>query len=265
MRHYCTCMDEHYLSKVLAMHGSMEEHCLSYQLWVLALTDEMFSIIDRLDLPNVKLVPKSVVESPSLLAVRGERKWNEYAWTCKSSWILWVLQQVDSVVYIDSDGFFFTSPEDTLFSSIESDGVLLAITPHRFSPSYERYSVNGKFNAGFIYTKNCGNGVACIREWAEQCIEWCFLTHSNGRYGDQKYLDTWVDKWGARAIEHRGVNLAPWNQGKQYRYSIRGEQIYVDNDPLIWYHFHQGLKPAYPLDGFIVQHVYGPYREALHE
>jgi hypothetical protein len=40
--------------------------------------------------------------------------------------------------------------------------------------------------------------------------------------------------------QHKGIGLAPWNLAS-YRYSYDNDRIYVDSDPLVFYHF-QGLR-----------------------
>lgn len=262
MRHYCTIVDENYLVRGLTLHASMERHCQPYCLWILALTGGALKVLDKLALPNVKVVPFSSVETSALKTARAGRTWVEYVWTCKSSWILWVLRQpaVDSMVYVDADSYFFAGPA-SLFDEIGDNS--LAITPHRFSPDRKYLLANGVFNAGFIYARQYPQALHCLQAWAQQCIDWCYSRHEGDRYMDQKYLNTWPKVWGAHVIRHKGVNLAPWNQAGQYQYSMRGERVYVGSDPLIWYHFHQGLKPSYRLAPFMKAHIYKPYRKAL--
>jgi hypothetical protein len=40
--------------------------------------------------------------------------------------------------------------------------------------------------------------------------------------------------------QHKGIGLAPWNLAS-YRYRFDGAGIFVDSDPLVFYHF-QGLR-----------------------
>ena len=75
-------------------------------------------------------------------------------------------------------------------------------------------------------------------------------------------LDDAPERWNAHALQHTGAHLAPWNQD-QYGYARRDGQIYVDGQPLLWYHFHKGLRPGYVLHPFVKWFVYETYREAL--
>ena len=58
--------------------------------------------------------------------------------------------------------------------------------------------------------------------------------------GDQKYLDQWPDKYDSlHILQHLGAGIAPWNYS-QYRFGIDNQGlITVDENPLIFYHFHQ--------------------------
>jgi hypothetical protein len=258
MRHYCTSTDHGYLRRTLALHGSLEAHCQPYHLWVLALEDGVDLRIGMREEPNLTVVPLAEVETAVLRAARPSREWREYVWTLKAEWIMSILQRgVGAVTYIDGDGFFFADPEP-LYAEIGD--APLAVTPHRFSPGLEAYRKNGRFNGGFIYASLAG--LDCLQEWAAQCLDWCHLAYDGGRFVDQGYLDAWPEKWGAHAVQQKGVNLAPWNHA-QYGYELRGGRVWVDGDPLIWFHFHQGVKPAYNLLPFVAEHIYAPYAAAL--
>jgi len=262
MRNFCTYFDIGYLRQGLALHSSMERHCQPYHLWILALDEETGTALNESRLAHVTVVSMADFETAELHTARSNRTWREYIWTCTGSWLLYVLGQygLDHLCYIDADCYFFSSPEP-MFEEIGSAPV--AITPHRYSPACRRYEpLAGTFNVGLVYVK-VPDGLPCIQEWAEECIQWCYLRRDGERYADQGYLDKWPSKWHAHVIQHKGANLAPWNQADQYIYSVREGQIYVDNEPLIWYHFHEGLQTGYGLDPFVRQYVYEPYREAL--
>lgn len=258
MNHYCTSVDKGYLSRVEALHRSMEIHCKPYVLWILALTEETRLLLERLAFLNARVVSMATVETEAIRATKSGRRWDEYVWTVKPSWILWLLEnEIEAVTYVDGDGFFFNSP-DTMFAEIGD--APLAITPHRLQLGYESYLVNGIYNGGFVHAKQ--SGLPCLHEWAAQCIEWCYLRYEDGHFVDQKYLNEWPEKWGAHSILHKGVNLAPWNQA-QYTYTLRNGSPFVGNDPVVWFHFHGGLATAYPLHPFIKEHIYAVYAKEM--
>ena len=57
--------------------------------------------------------------------------------------------------------------------------------------------------------------------------------------GDQKYLDEWPDLYkSCHIIENEGAGIAPWNYS-QYEIHKKDNQIKINNENLIFYHFHQ--------------------------
>lgn len=257
MRHYCTYFDYNYIKQGLALHASMERHCQPYHLWILALCDEAWAYLSRRVLPNVTVVKLEGFETTRLAVARRDRTWQEYMWTLTPSWMLYVLRRQGQVSYIDADCFFFASPEP-VFDEIGS--APLGITPHRFSPKYEKFGINGLYNVGLVYATE--EGQHCINEWAAQCIEWCYYRNEDDKFADQKYLDAWPEKWGAHPIEHLGANLAPWNQ-EQYTYALDNGDVLIDCCSLVWYHFHQGLTPQWQINDFVKSHIYPPYEVAF--
>jgi hypothetical protein len=248
----------------------MQVHCQPYHLWVLAMCNDSETYLRHLELPNVTLVTLAEFETPAILEARGNRTRVEYLWTCASQFLAYVFaaeeSRVDKLCYLDADLMFFNSPEP-VFDEI--GGASIAIAPHRYSQrdepkSYEKSP--GNFNMGFAYFVRNTNGMGCLLEWADNCLAWCYWRHEKvfGRwqYGDQKYLDSWGEDWGAHSIRHKGAHLAPWNQAN-YSYSVRNGKLFVDDDPLLWFHFHKGLNSGYPIVEPVQDFVYGAYAQAL--
>jgi len=266
MKLLCTIADKEYLGRVLVLDESRRTWYGESTLVALTLDEWSFERLSKLK--NQNYVPGlEVVQFPgggALESARQTRNYREWVWTVKPHWILEVMESLqpgDEVTYIDGDMMFFSHPA-SLFEELKGHDI--GITPHRFSPSYERYVVNGNFNGAFVHVKNTPKALICVTRWASQCLELCSLKHQGDAFVDQKYLNSWPDLYGAHSIVHKGVNLAPWNQGENhYRYEIRDGRIFVDDQPLILYHYHSGLVPGYPLDEFISQFVYRPYASAL--
>jgi hypothetical protein len=119
--------------------------------------------------------------------------------------------------------------------------------------------------------------LACLGWWRERCLEWCYDRVEQGRFADQKYLDDWPRRFqGTVVLGHKGANVAPWNLAT---YAIRGsgQGIWVDEDPLIFFHFH-GVKQIsrwlYDLrltrynvkpSKVVLGSIYAPYLRALRE
>lgn len=253
MKTYCTITDVAYLPRVTAQYKSMLRHCGDFRLIVMALNDESAALA-RKRLAGADIILVDEIMTHELEAARSSRGWREFVWTLKPALIAHVLLSYSqSVAYVDGDGYFFSS-DAPMFAEI--DGAALAVTPHRFPARLAKYLVNGRYNGGFVYATR--DGLATIQRWAEQCAEWCYLRYDGGRFVDQKYLD----EWKAHDVQHIGVNCAPWNQ-EQYAWRRDGGAITLNGTPLIWYHFHQGLRPAYPLNDFVKNNVYKEYEAEL--
>lgn len=264
MRHYCAAADRRFVAQLLALHSSMERWCKPFKLWVMCLDHNVESTLRRLGMDSIEPVPKSRVETQATRNLVKKRPHKQYIWTLKPLWISEMLRRCsESITYLDADSFFFYYP-DEVYEEIKR--VTIAITPHRFSKGFSGHEkIAGIFNAGFIYFKKGPASVSkCASTWVDQVIARCERRPNEGFFDDQMYLNEWPKRWGAYSIQHKGFNLAPWNQGDDhYRYTMREKYIYVDGDRLIWYHFHQGLKPSYNLVPFVKTHIYEPYRRAL--
>lgn len=263
MKHYCALIDHGYLKYFLALYGSMQRWCKPFTLHVLALDGRVAGEIRGGQ--DVEVSFSSVIETEEILQLRSERSYKHYVWTLKPQWIRHVAQRVGSVTYLDTDSYFFASP-DGLYEEIGDADI--AITPHRFMPSRRDWLRRvGRFNAGFVYFRGRHE---CLDYWCEQVLEFC--GRKAGHFVDQMYLDKWPVVWGAHVVQHKGVNLAPWNQGEEQYvygrhvlYGCPDRVIYVDEDRLVWYHFHHHLAPHYKLDPFVQEYLYKPYKEVLEQ
>lgn len=261
LRNYCSIVDETYIVRAQALWKSFQRHCQPYHWHVLVLDEPTLKALCPLE--NVSIdaygdwCPVSMPIPEDLRKAREHLDWNVFIWAFKPTWLLYLLQhkKLEHVSYVDADCYFFSSP-DALYDEIGDAS--LAVVPHRFSPMQEHYSANGMYNGGFIYVKDCEHTQCCLQEWSKVCTD-----HHNGKHTEQKHLNTWPGRWDARVIRHKGVNLAPWNQSRQYTYGIRERKIWVDQYPLVFYHFHQLLDPHYPVESFVQKYVYETYRHVL--
>jgi hypothetical protein len=243
VRHFCTYFDHHYLSRGLALYESLRQHGGKFELWVLCLSDECHALMTRLALPRVRLITLEEFEraDSALHAVKPTRSIVEYYFTCTPSLPLYVFErapQADIVTYLDADLFFFAGPEP-VFAEMGPHSI--AIIGHRFPPWQKHKEVVGIYNVGWVSFRRDEEGLACLRLWREQCLEWCYDKMEPDRYGDQKYLDKWPARFsGVIVLQHKGANLAPWNLVNHRIHSTAG-RVMVDDQELIFFHFH-GFK-----------------------
>jgi hypothetical protein len=195
-----------------------------------------------------------------LYSVKASRSRVEYYFTVTPTLPLYLFKhfpEIDFITYLDSDLFFFASPAP-LFTEIGDRSI--AIIEHRFPHRLvARFEKTGHFNVSWVYFRRDTHGLECLRSWREQCLEWCHDRVEANRYADQKYLDAWPERYPSTAIiSHKGANLAPWNVDR-YTISLRGGVPYVDDEPLIFFHFH-GFRQA---RGSLYATGFSYYRSAM--
>ena len=109
MEPYVTLFDSFFLPQGLALHISMERHVDNYTLWILCVDDEVHDALSKLNLPNVRLLQLSKLETSELLAVKPTRSIGEYCWTLTpftSRFVFEMDTTVSRVTYLDADMWF---------------------------------------------------------------------------------------------------------------------------------------------------------------
>ncbi len=69
----------------------------------------------------------------------------------------------------------------------------VAITPHNFTPAMRDKIVYGRFNVGWMSFRRCPEGLACLETYKANCLAWCYDRVEDGRFADQRYLDSWPE------------------------------------------------------------------------
>lgn len=277
MRYFCTYFDAAYADRAAALVESLSQHCASFRLWALCMDDAAFELVKAMALPGVVAVSLPEIEAwdPEFAATKTDRSKIEYYFTVTPVVALYVLEKhadVDLITYIDSDLYFFSSPEP-IFA--EMDRSSIGVIGHRFTDELRSHEQYGIYNVGFLPFRRDAAGIECLRWWRARCIEWCHDFVDGDRFADQKYLDKWPSLFmGVHEIAHKGANVAPWNLAR-YQVSARGETPFVDEQPVIFFHFHglkryapgvfdpQLLRYASAPDKQIKHCVYEPYLQAL--
>ena len=174
-----------------------------------------------------------------LLAAKQNRTLIEYYFTCSPSLPLFILNhnpRVDLITYLDADLFFFADPTP-IYEELADRSV--GIIGHRFPPFLQGLELYGIYNVGWVSFRRDAHALDCLRWWRERCLEWCYDRYEDGRFADQKYLDDWPSRFQRVAVlQHKGANLAPWNLAN-YTIRVNGDHVLVDEDPLIFFHFHR--------------------------
>jgi hypothetical protein len=272
---YCTLFDSNYLVKAVAMHQSLLRHAGDFHLTAICFDDDAKRILDRLALPRLTAISLADLEAfdAELLATKPDRSPVEYCWTATPALTRYVMAarpEVDDVTYLDADLMFFADPA-LLFAEIGDASI--CITPHRYSREHQHQVVNGIYCVQWVTFRRDERGRGALEWWHDRCIEWCYYRLEDGKLGDQKYLDDWPERFeGVRVLEHKGGGLAPWNITR-YRVHERDGQVYVDDDPLVFFHYHRVKlrtrgahawePPGYPISDHDRRLVYDPYLAQL--
>ena len=228
---------------------------------------------------SVRLIPLAEFENQKLRDVKETRSVAEYCWTCTAPLIEYVMQretEAASVAYLDADLFFFSDPRP-IYEEFEKGSIL--IIGHRYSPEYQAWEkTSGIYNVSMIIFRNDSSGIECLRWWKDQCMTACVLDPDAGYCGDQKYLDDWPARFrDVIVLRHKGGGLAPWNIAK-YSLKKREGRTFVDEEPLIFYHFHSlqiiarrlffrrlfAASKGYRFNKRQRALIYDPYAESIH-
>jgi hypothetical protein len=240
---YCTLFDSKYLSRGLAMYESLRAHSGEFRLYIFAFDDLTATVLKSMALKHVVVIELKDFEDSELLAVKPTRNPVEYCWTSTPSTIRYILTTFNELhcTYIDADLYFFGDPA-ALLNEMGSNSVM--ITEHRYTPRYDLSALSGKYCVQYITFKNTPEGIRVLEWWRNACLQWCFAREEEGKFGDQKYLDDWTERFtGIHVLEHLGGGVAPWNV-QQYTFTagkctIDGIEIKTGKKfPLIFYHFH---------------------------
>jgi hypothetical protein len=243
VQNYCTLFDTYYLSRGLTMYKSLAAQTQDFFLYIFAFDDFTYEYLNFLNLPRVQVISLKEFEDPALKAVKASRSVGEYCWTCTPSTILYCLEKFNlpSCTYVDADLYFYSSP-NSIFSEMPDKSILL--TEHHYSSFVKTQQVAGKFCVQFMGFKNDSNGLKALTWWRERCIEWCYDRFEDGKFGDQKYLDDWEQRFaGVHVMQTRMGGMAPWNLDQYDVYQKNGEDRAVHRETgqdgaVIFFHFH---------------------------
>lgn len=265
MHNYCTLFDSNYLTRGLAMYESLKKNSNKFHLYIFSFDDRSYSVLKELNLESATIIKLEEFEDDELLEVKKSRTAGEYCWTCTPSIIKYCIERynLSSCTYLDADLYFFSNPA-VLIDEMGEKSVL--ITEHRYTKEYDQSRTSGIYCVQFMTFKNDKNGMEALNWWRNACIEWCYSRFENGKFGDQKYLDDWLNRFkGVHSLKNLGGGVAPWNI-QQYDLSKKEFE-------LIFYHFH-GFKILenhklefgnYKLRKFDLKILYKPYLSHLED
>jgi len=252
-----------------------KNHQDPFRIFAVCMDDVALNVMRGLAIPEVVPIPIAEIEhgDEALVATKFGRSYVEYYWTCTPTIILRILERhpyIAVLTYIDADLCFYNSTRPLINEMAEHS---LLIHEHRFS-EHVPYQIFGRFNVGLLCFRNDDRARKVLRDWRDDCIKWCHTRLEDGKFGDQGYLDKWPDRYSYVCITNNiGAGVAPWNQD-QYQVRNLFGRVYVDDQPLIFYHF-QGLRqldvstfaphlnPIYRYTRSHVENIFVPYFREL--
>lgn len=238
MEHFVTLFDKNYLPSGLCLYRSLEKFHNEFTLWILCMDQDVWHQLSIYNLPSIKLIKLSDIETNELLSVKGGRTKAEYCWTLTPFTPNIVFDRdssVDRVTYLDADLYFFDSA-GKIFEEFEKSNGHVLITEHGYASRYDKSEKSGIYCVQFMIFRNTTAARAVLSWWQGKCIEWCFNRCEDGKCGDQKYLDDWPQRFGSaiHVLTNLSLTLAPWNLE---RFLVKINQNYRPT----FFHFH-GLR-----------------------
>jgi hypothetical protein len=219
----------------MTLHHSLMMHAQPFHLWIICMDTTVEKQLQQLTLPYVTLIPLQDVETPELIEIKAGRSKGEYCWTLTPFTFEAVFTRnscVQRVTYLDADLFFFDDPR-ILLQELQLSQKQVLITDHAYAPEYDQSLISGRFCVQFITFTRTDTAAHLMHRWQSQCLEWCFNRCEDGKFGDQKYLDSWPTQFSneVHIVQQVEKTLGPWN------INFFAKQQSGELHP-VFYHFH---------------------------
>lgn len=266
MEHYVTIFDSGFMPQGLALHSSLIKHAGPFKLWVICVDDLAKEYLDQRALAGIKTISLKDVETPDLLKVKVDRSRAEYCWTLtpfSPKFVFDLDSSVSRVTYLDADLFLLKNPKP-IFTEFDQSQKSVLITDHAYDPEYDHSASSGQYCVQFMTFRRNEAGERVRQWWQDRCIEWCYARSEDGKFGDQKYLDSWPDLFEneVHVLNRLDAILAPWN-AKRFPYSsaiawhFHGFRVLSGNEYLL----HSG----YEIPAVVDKYIYGLYKSIISE
>ena len=233
--HLCTISGSQYLFKVISLYRSLEAVSDSFHLYVCCIDNNIYRILSKMHFIRCTLFRLDDIENGEIKPIRDTRGISELCWTLKSYFMMYLLKfkSLPSVIYCDSDLFFFSDPI-RIIKEWGSQSIFLC-KQRDLDWVENKY---GKYQAGLLGFKNDDTGRRALDWWKNKCLTWCYHYEdtANNRWGDQKYLDELPGLFGSVTIsENLGINAAPWNTvyNNNYQATKQSNHVILGGQPLV--------------------------------
>lgn len=244
--HFVTMTNRTFLPQLLCLYKSLVKIDFSFNLHVLCFCEDSKIILDKLNLEYLFPLALTDFEDDTLSSIKGVRTSREYFWTLTPQlpkFVLTLHPKIQRITYLDADLFFFKNPMKLIDKLVSSKKSVL-ITDHAFAPEFDQSARSGKYCVQFI-TFLFPDAEIVRKSWENKCIEWCFEIPQYNLYGDQKYLEHFVEDYKSHVFVLDNVEYcqAPWNHTR-FSYSdavfnhfqglriVRGDKVEFADYPI---------------------------------
>lgn len=246
---FCTLFDSYYIHKGIATYLSLSRVTDDFHLYVMAFDRDCYAKLNSLGFDHMTVELVDEFETPDLLEVKPTRNKAEYCWTCGSAitWHFLNKYSLPGITYIDSDLFFLNDPK-VVFDEVGD--MSIAVTEHNNVDS----SLSGRFCVQFNYFKNDEEGRKALKWWRNSCVEWCFDRYEDGKFGDQRYVDRFPQRYQSLCvIKNLGAGIGPWNMNR-YQFTEHTLKFGNREDEFVFFHMH-GIKSEFDGDTLLLRCV----------
>lgn len=262
MEHYVTLFNKDYIPQGITLFNSMKNFCGKFTLWIICLDEVTLKYLSDLHFKEIICLNIDQILSKDILKLKYDRSFSEFCWTITPNLPTLIFQKdktVKRVTYIDADICFFKSPTP-IFQEFENSDSAVLITEHSYLDIVDQTNTSGTYCVQFVIFKRDISELI-LEIWKQQCIIWCSSKYESGKFGDQKYLDSWPALYSnlVHVLSKTMYCQAPWNS------------IKFEPNEAIFFHFH-GTKiltsdvisiGTYPLKKQQLDYFYTPYAKQL--
>ena len=215
---YFTVLNKFFIPQLILLNKSMRRCIKHFNLLIIAIDQETINELKNIKFYNSKVILFDLInEDKDYIRIRNERTIAEFCSTITPyifKLIFKKYKNINHLIYIDTDMFFFKNPKKKIFKFLSSKKKAY-ITKHNFNNKSKHLETNnGTFCVQFNIFKNNKMAKMIITDWTKKCKDWCFYKSHNGMFGDQKYLEAWLNKFNNQVYIESDLNFigAPWNK-----------------------------------------------------
>ena len=264
---FCTIFDINYSAFGLTLFKSLEKNFSDFDLYVLCWDEKAFEVISSLGISNLIAISREGFYEDIYHSVQERMTYGQMCWLAQPLFCSHLLEKVglDHTIYIDSDCFFFSSPQPLLDEIKKEKSVSATMVPHNFPTSLQYLeSQSGRYCVQFNYFTPSDESKKILDFWLTECLRY----DKNDRLScpGQISLDSWkaISPW-AYEIKNKHAGVAVWN--------IENFDWRAEFDSLIFYHFHGLYFPSkesydfgnYLIPKIVVEKIYKPYLLQIEE